>query len=79
MKALPGFPELKVGDWMPTLIRMYGLSEAPKAKHHLYRVAHDCCKGAKTRRRQKQSLIPECMAEVEAADNDLPENQVAVA
>ena len=53
VKALPGFPDLKVGGWMPTLMQMYGLDEPPKAKDHLYRVAHDCCKGAKTRRRQK--------------------------
>ena len=53
VKAIPGFPDLKVHHWMPTLMSLCKLSEAPKKTEHIYRVAYDCCKNARARRQKK--------------------------
>ena len=53
VKAIPGFPDLKVRQWMPTLMTLCKLSKAPKTTDHAYRVAYDCCKNARARRQKK--------------------------
>ena len=57
VKAIPGFPDLKVHQWMLTLMTSCKLSEAPKMTEHIYRVAYDCCKNARRRRLKKEALV----------------------
>ena len=53
MRTIPGFPDLKVHQWMPTLMTLCRLSKAPKTTDPIYRVAYDCCKNARRRRDKK--------------------------
>ena len=53
VKAIPGFPDLKVHQWMPTLMSQCRQSKKPKKTEHSYQVAYVCCKNARARRRRK--------------------------
>ena len=68
VKAIPGFPDLKVRQWMPTLMSQCRLSEKPKKTEHSYRVAYDCCKNARARRRKKQAMVAEQAVTTEVAE-----------
>ena len=50
VRAIPGFPDLKVHQWMPTLMSQCRLHDKPKKNERVYRVAYDCCKNARVRR-----------------------------
>ena len=56
VKGIPGFPDLQVHHWMPTLMTLCKLSEKPNKNEHIYRVAYDCCKNAKRSRKKKLAL-----------------------
>ena len=68
MKAIPGFPDLKVHQWMPTLMSKFRLSKKPKKTEHIYQVAFDCCKNARARRQKKLSLAADQAAFLEVVD-----------
>ena len=56
VRAIPGFPDLKVHQWMPTLMSQCRLRDKPKKTERVYRVAYDCCKNARVRREKKKAL-----------------------
>ena len=56
VRAIPGFPDLKVHQWMPTLMSQCRLHDKPKKNERVYRVAYDCCKNARVRREKKKAL-----------------------
>ena len=68
VKAIPGFPDLKVHQWMPTLMFQCKLSEKPKKTEHIYQVAYVCCKNARARRRRKEVLVAEQAMNMEVAE-----------
>ena len=55
IKALSGFPDLKVKDWMPVVMAHYHLEEKLPISDERYWKMHDFCKGAKIRRNKKRN------------------------
>ena len=51
---MPGYPDLKVKDWMPLLMAHLRLDKKVPRNDKLYRKLHDFCKNAKARREKKQ-------------------------
>ena len=78
IKSIPGFPDLKVHQWMPTLTSLCKLSKAAKTTDHIYRVAYDCCKNARVRRQKKESQIMNQAMTMEVAElvQEQPEGAV---
>ena len=68
VRAIPGFPDLKVHQWMPTLMSQFRLSKKPKKTEHIYQVAFDCCKNARARRQKKEALVADQTAFLEVVD-----------
>ena len=59
VKALPGFPDLVVDDWMPLVMEHYGLTERPKRGDVKYDQMYDFCKNKRKRLYEKQSKLLE--------------------
>ena len=80
MAALPGFPDLKVKDWMPVLMAHLRLKEKLPQSDELYRKIHDFCKNTRVRRNKKQQEQqrgvgePSIMADPSAAVDIMPDN-----
>ena len=68
VRAIPGFPDLKVHQWMPTLMSHCRLSQKPKKSEHIYRVAYDCCKNARRLRDKKEGPVAGRALNVEVAE-----------
>ena len=53
LKAISGFPDIKVKDWMPVVMEHYRLDEKLPRSDSRYRTVHDFCKNAKVRRNKR--------------------------
>ena len=80
VRAIPGFPDLKVHQWMPTLMAQCRLREKPKKTERVYRVAYDCCKNARVRSAKKKALAAAQAMTMEVAQpgQEQPDGAVSV-
>ena len=80
VRAIPGFPDLKVHQWMPILMAQCRLREKPKKTERVYRVAYDCCKNARVRSAKKKALAAAQAMTMEVAQpgQEQPDGAVSV-
>ena len=55
IKAIRGFPDLKIKDWMPVAMSHYHLKEKLPTSDKRYWKVFDFCKNARKRRDKKRS------------------------
>ena len=54
LRAIQGFPDIKVKDWMPVVMQHYRLGEKLQPSDSRYRTVHDFCKNWRTRLTKRQ-------------------------
>lgn len=70
VKALKGYPLLKVSDWMPLAQEHYGLLEPLKKKDARYNKIHYFCTNAVTRAGGRARLLMQASEEVPGANDE---------